>query len=418
VLRFALLVTPTKPVNTDAHWAQRYYHGCDMSKVRSFVSEAVAGKASVVNVHHGNIMLPHINYPFLHVDELKRYVKDGHDKGLKVKFYYTIRELSNFTTEIWMLRSLGDEIYQRGTGHPRLADPPGVKTVHVGMGTGHAWLCEHLVEGYSPAWHQALADGQVDAAVITAGLSRWHNYYLEGLRWLVQEVGIDGIYLDGIGYDREIMKRVRKVLDRAKSGCLIDFHAGNNFSFWVGMNNAANQNMEHFPFLDGLWFGEFFNYDDPPEYWLVEMSGIPYGQMNEMLEGGGNPWRGMTMGMSTRLGYIKSDPRSMWKFWDEFGIAGSQMIGFWLDACPVKTDHPKVMATAYVKKGRTIVSLASWNLADAACRLKIDWKSLGLDQNRARIHAPKIEGFQEAFDLQPDEALLVPQGKGFLLVLE
>ena len=418
VLRFALLITPTKPVDTDAHWAQRYYHGCDMTKVRSFVSEAVAGKASVVNVHHGNVLLPHINYPFLHVDELKRYVKDGHDKGLKVKFYYTIRELSNFTAEIWMLRSLGDEIYQRGTGHPRLADLPGVKTVHVGMGTGHAWLCEHLVEGYSPAWHQPLADGQVDAAVITAGLSRWHNYYLEGLRWLVREVGIDGIYLDGIGYDREIMKRVRKVLDRAKSGCLVDFHAGNNFTFWVGMNNAANQNMEHFPFLDSLWFGEFFNYDDPPEYWLVEMSGIPLGQMNEMLEGGGNPWRGMTMGMSTRLGYIKSDPRAIWKFWDDFGLTGSQMIGFWLADCPVRTDHPEVMATAYVKPGRTIVSVASWAQQDVTCRLKIDWKALGMDGQKVRVLAPEIEGFQEALDVAPDDALLLPQGKGRLLVIE
>ena len=32
------------------------------------------------------------------------------------------------------------------------------------------------------------------------------------------------LYLDGIGYDREIMKRVRKVMDRARPGCLIDFH--------------------------------------------------------------------------------------------------------------------------------------------------------------------------------------------------
>ena len=31
-------------------------------------------------------------------------------------------------------------------------------------------------------------------------------------------VGVDGIYLDGIGYDREIMKRVRKVMDRAQPG--------------------------------------------------------------------------------------------------------------------------------------------------------------------------------------------------------
>ena len=94
-------------------------------------------------------------------------------------------------------------------------------------------------------------------------------------------------------------------------------------------------------------------------------------------------------------------------------------VGAFLSARGIpQADHPNVLATAYVKKGRTIVSLASWDLADATCRLKIDWNSLGLDGQKARIHAPKIEGFQEAFDVKPDDALLVPQGKGFLLVLE
>jgi hypothetical protein len=33
------------------------------------------------------------------------------------------------------------------------------------------------------------------------GLSRWHNFYVEGLRFLMERTGIDGLYLDGIGYD-------------------------------------------------------------------------------------------------------------------------------------------------------------------------------------------------------------------------
>ena len=417
VLRFALLVTPVKPLDTDAHWSQRYYHGCDQEKLSSFVAEAVEGKASIVNVHHGNVLMPHINYPFLHVDKLKQYVKDGHDKGLKVKFYYTIRELSNFTAEFWMLRSLGDEIFMRGSGGFMLADHFAKTKADVSKTHGHAWLCEHLIEGYAPAWHQPLAGDMFDAAIGQQGLSRWHNYYLEGLRWLVEEVGIDGIYLDGIGYDREIMKRVRKVLDRAKDGCLVDFHSGNNFSFWTGMNNSANQYMEHFPFQDSLWFGEAYNYDESPEYWLVEMSGIPFGLMNDMLEGGGNPWRGMTMGMSTRLGYIKSDPRAVWRFWDEFGIQGSRMIGFWVADCPVKTDHADVKATAYVKEGKTLVSIASWAKEEVACRLRVDWKALGLEPEKTTVTAPSIEGFQEGRRFRPDEAIVVQPGKGWLIEL-
>jgi hypothetical protein len=83
--------------------------------------------------------------------------------------------------ELWALRSLGFEVYLDG-----------------GDG-GHSWLREHLVNHYAAAWHQPLSGGEVDAAIATSGLSRWHNYYLEGLGWLVRNAGIDGLYLDGIG---------------------------------------------------------------------------------------------------------------------------------------------------------------------------------------------------------------------------
>ena len=163
---------------------------------------------------------PYINYPFLTAKAFAAYVAQAHAKAIKVKIYYTVRELSNYTTEFWALRSLGNEIFSDGpaasiwpTSSPikKPASPPA-------QPTGSSWLCEHAVTGYVPAWHQPLGNGHCDAAIATAGLSRWHNYYLEGLAWLIRNVGIDGLYLDGIGYDREIMKRVRKVIDRTPAG--------------------------------------------------------------------------------------------------------------------------------------------------------------------------------------------------------
>ena len=144
---------------------------------------------------------------------------------MRVKIYYTIRELSNHAPEFWALRSLGDEVYRVGPGFHvagQLISPCGP--------TGGSWLCEHAVTGYVPAWHERLGNGRCDAAIATTGLSRWHNYYLEGLNWLVRNVGIDGLYLDGIGYDREIMKRVRKVLQRAKPGCPSTSTAATSFT--------------------------------------------------------------------------------------------------------------------------------------------------------------------------------------------
>ena len=48
--------------------------------------------------------------------------------------------------------------------------------------------------------------------------------------------------------------------------------------------------------------------------------------MGEMLQKGGNPWRGMVYGMTSRLPWA-GDPRPLWKVWDEFGIADARMIG-------------------------------------------------------------------------------------------
>lgn len=172
-LRFALLVTPVKPLDR-AHWDQRYYH------ILGPPEDAAQCGATIINVHQGNELNPYI-YPFCAVDKLSAYVNEAHGLGLKVNIYYTVRELSNHVAEMYALRSLGDEIFVDGPGG------------------GGAWLCEHLVSHYTPAWHETLGTGEVDAAIATAGLSRWHNYYLEGLAWMLKSVEIDGLYLDGIG---------------------------------------------------------------------------------------------------------------------------------------------------------------------------------------------------------------------------
>ena len=393
--RFAFLITPLKPLDP-AHWAQRYYH-YHMPVVP--VAKVAASGATIINCHHGNELNPHINYPFPRADALAAYVKEAHAKGIKVKIYYTVRELSNYVAELWALRSLGHEVFTDGGGG------------------GHSWLQEHLVSHYGAAWHQPLGNGRVDAAIRTVGLSRWHNYYLEGLGWLVRNVGIDGIYLDGIGYDREIMKRVRKVMDRARPGCLIDFHNGNTFGYRDLRMSPVNKHMEHLPYINSLWFGEGFDYDESPDYWLVEISGIPFGLFGEMLQRGGNPWRGMVYGMTSRLGW-GGDPREMWKVWDGFGIADARMFGYWDPACPVKASHEDVLATAYVRKGRTLVAVASWAKEPVECTLEIDWRALGLDSKKATLFAPKIPRFQPPALFLPTDSIPFGIGRGWLLVLD
>ena len=388
---FTLLITPFKPIDPPAHFRERYYHAFKP------LDEVAATGANVINVHHANAINPYINYPFLRVPEMKAYIDDAHGRGFKVKIYDTVRELSNRAPELFALRSLGHEIFSPGPGG------------------GYSWLQEHLGSDYIAAW---FVPELKDAAVINSGMSRWHNYYIEGLDWLARNVGIDGLYLDDVAFDRTTMKRVRKVLDRNRPGALIDLHSANQYNIRDGFASSANLYLEHFPYLNRLWFGEYFDYNGSgPDYWLVELSGIPFGLMGEMLQDGGNPWRGMVFGMTARLPWA-GDPRPLWRVWDEFGISESEMIGWWVNGNPVKTGNRDVLATSYVKRGGSaLIALASWAEQPVDVRLAIDWKKLGLDPKKATLLAPAIDKFQDAAQFKPGDPIRVEPGKGWLLIL-
>ncbi len=387
---FNLLLTPFKPLDTKAQFATRFFHAFKP------VAEVATTGANTINVHHANAINPYINYPFLRPEAMKKYIDEAHAGGLKVKIYYTIRELSNRAAEIFGLRSLGDEIFSRGPGG------------------GFSWLQEHLVRDYIAAW---FVPELKDAAIINSGLSRWHNYYVEGLDWLCRKVGIDGLYLDDVAFDRTTMKRVRKVLDRRRPGALIDLHSANQYNPRDGYASSANLYLEHFPYLNRLWFGEYFDYNSAPDYWLVEISGIPFGLMGEMLEGGGNPWRGMVFGMTNRLPWSGNDPARLWKVWDEFGIGEAKMAGFWSGACPVRIANGDVLATAFVRPDRTLVALASWAKDRVDIVPTIDWKALGLDPKDAVLKAPAIPDFQDAAIFKPGQVISVEPGRGWLLIV-
>ncbi len=387
---FNLLLTPFKPINPRKHFSERYFHAYKP------VEEIAATGANVINVHHANEINPYINYPFLRPGKMKDYIDEAHRRGLKVKIYYTIRELSNRAAELFALRSLGHEIFTDGPGG------------------GYSWLQEHLRSNYIAGW---FVPELKDASIINSGMSRWHNYYLEGLAWLCRHVGIDGLYIDDVAFDRVTMKRVRKVLEKYRPGALIDLHSANQYNPRDGYASSANLYLEHFPYIDRLWFGEYFDYDSSPDYWLIEMSGIPFGLMGEMLEKGGNPWRGMIYGMTARLPW-SGDPRPLWKLWDEFGLSQAQMVGYWSPACPVQTGRDDILATVYLRKDRVMVALASWAEKTENLELSIDWKKLGLNQKNAVIEAPAVENFQPAGRFQPGEVIPVEPGKGWLLIIK
>jgi len=140
--------------------------------------------------------------------------------------------------------------------------------------------------------------------------------------------------------------------------------------------------------------------------------------MGEMLQDGGNPWRGMVFGMTNRLPWSGSDPGRLWKVWDEFGISDSRMFGFWSPRCPVRSGHEAIPVTVYVRNDRTLVCLASWAEKPALVRLEIDWKALGLDPKKARLYAPAVNDFQEKMSFNPGDEIPVEPGKGWMFIIE
>jgi len=395
---FALLITPVKPLNTKSQFTDRYYHN---GGVPDPAPEDLEAGIRIINLHHANQYNPYINYPFIAVDEMKSFVDRYHEKGIKVKIYYTIRELTNYVTEIWALRSLGDEILGEGPGG------------------GYPWLREHFVSGYMPQWYQHFDDGTADASVLTAtGESRWFNYYIEGLGWLVRNLDIDGLYLDDVSFDRHILKRMRKVMEYEKPGSLIDLHSNTGFS-----KGPVKQYAEFFPYVDKIWFGESFQYDQmPPDNWLVEVSGIPFGLMGDMLHGGGNRWLGMVYGMTVRHPWytegVICDPRPIWKIWDEFGIEESLMSGFWESDPVVRTGASQVKATAFVKQNQVLIALGNFSDQSREVSLQYDWQQIHLDPGNVELTAPEIEDFQENRLFKPTEKIRIEPRKGYLLYLK
>lgn len=387
---FRLMATPFHTIDPEMQWKDRYFHAYKP------LNEVAATGTDVINIHHATAINPFINYPFLRPEEMKSYIDDAHKLGMKVKIYYTVRELTNHAPEIFALSSLNHEVLAKG--------PSG----------GAGWLQEHIPGSYLAGWHVPELD---DSALVTTGMSRWLNFYVEGMRWLVENEHIDGLYLDDIAFDRTTMERIRKVLLRGNPGGLIDVHSANQYDDRDGFASSANLYLEQFPYIDRLWFGEYFDYNAPPDYWLVEISGIPYGLMGEMLQGGGNPWRGMLYGMTGRLPWA-GDPRPLWKFWDEYKIQTDRMIGYWVPSNPVTTGRKDVLATTYLGPGRAIVALASWNKDQTSVNLHIDWTAIGLKPDQATISAPAIPNFQPAKDFRPDEPIYVAPAKGWLLIIQ
>ena len=384
---FDLQVTPVKPIDLRRQAQERFYHSnSDVSA--NYIPAAQKAGANYINIHHKKDVYPFINYPYSDesVPDLKRFIDEAHSKQIGVRLYYTTRELTVKIPELWALRSLGSEVIHDGPGKNArtLIHPNGP----------NEWLNQNLGDHFIPAWYNAFKEGKyagdMDISVITTPDSRWNNYYLAGLDWMVNRLGMDGVYIDDSALDRKTLQRARRILDADGKRRLVDIHSWNHMNQWAGYANSLHLYTELLPYVDRTWIGEGFRADNPADFWLVEMSGIPFGLLSETLDAR-NPFRGMIFGMLPRLPW-SGDPTPLWKLWDEFGMKDASMHGYWDPQCPVRTDNENLPATVYTNGKRALVVIANWTDLPQRANITLDESVLGFRPTRFTL--PEIRGIQ------------------------
>ena len=415
---FDLYLTPFKRVDLKAHLADRIHHFGQRNKKADFARLA-ADDVTIATFHHNTVWNPYINYPYN--DDggplLKKAVKEAHENGIRLKIYYTTRELTQNLPEFFALMSLGDEIFFRC--------PPSMPgRTCINPAGPHPWLAEHVGPDILPAWRENVRFGEFypskpDLAVITQPDSRWNNFYLAGLDVLVKEYGIDGLYIDDTALDRHSMQRARRILDAdGNTGRRIDMHSWNHASGAAGRGNSPIIFLELYPYYDLLWHGEGFRADTPPEFWLVERSGVPFGLLGQYL-GKGNLLKTLVFAQTDRSGW-GGNPRPMWRFFADVGLADAELIGWWDDACPVRVEGEgaaDVKATVYRMKGKAVIAVCNFGKEKRTVSFKVDWKALGLDAAKAKASIPEINGVQKAgaFDVSAARTFAPDEGAAVLL---
>ena len=414
---FELLITPLKVLDRKIKFGDRYYHGGGTNTSVKVENAKKAG-ANIINIHHAEDIYPFINYPYLDANagELKQLVKDAHDNNLRMKVYYTTRELTKNLPEFWAFNSLNGEVIFPGPGNA-------TRTEALHPNGPNEWLIKNVRENYIPAWYNPVDagkfKGETDLSVITTPDSRLNNFYITGLDWMVRNIRIDGVYIDDSALDRFTLRRARKIIDQYRPEGRIDLHSWNHFNKWAGFASCLNLYMDLLPYIDLAWIGEGRNYDREPDHWLIEVSGIPFGLSGQMLEGGGSPWRGMVYGITNRAGWtMNHTPEYLWKFFDDHHFSERIMTGYWEEDCPVTCSNPLINATAYQGPDDIVIALANWSNNDETTSININWKKLKADPSGFELFIPGIKDFQTEQSSVPIDKMILPGGKGYMVVLK
>ncbi|MBE6388766.1 MAG: hypothetical protein E7043_01170 [Lentisphaerae bacterium] len=411
---FELQITPFKPVNMEKHLRTRTFHPqmpsfADADDEYCGIDFPMLQKLGInrLVLHHGIAANPFINYPFTAeaLGILRKITDKAHQSGMEVELYYTVRELSIHPAEFHAFRGMKGEIFFPGSGPDSLP-----VTNYAGQ---NPYLKEYLDFPYLPAWGEVIKNGvnknNIDLALeVTPESRRMENFYLEGLRYLLEKCPLDGLYIDDSALSREGFQRLHRIFRKYRHKApSLDFHAWNPYEpEWTkqdfGKCTPAMRDMSILPYMTNLWFGESFDYEkSSPDFYLTEISGLLFGLPGQMLSNP-NQYRGIVYGMTSRYGW-QGEPQNIWTFLDSFGIDGlnfeyfPQNISLPLDIPPEAKIRYSIFSN---RDGKKFIALASW-----------DEQELHLQLTDRNWQIETISDFQKATDGQ----IIIPPGKGVII---
>lgn len=170
--------------------------------------------------------------------------------------YYTLRELSSHASELPLLPTLGGDVLVRpgartgGKGGPKVAS------------NEDTWLRDHLPPGsFTAAWVTGMRGAEAPhgnaacQAVAVNGSGPWIDHFVAGAAHLVRCSGVGGFYMDGIAFNRDAMKRMRRAAELAfdekfASSGRRPLHFDNH------PNNKTAVYIELLPYFDSIWVRE------------------------------------------------------------------------------------------------------------------------------------------------------------------
>ena len=391
---FRLLITPFHKILPE-HWSYIY------------TNSGIQKEGNLVHFHHAQYEYPYINYPFFHLDRLKKKFDEYSKEYKGINIYNTIRELSCHAPEIWAFESLGDEIFEPeewliGKLHEWFLTQ---------FGGNNPWILEHLNFRPHPEYVSSLYDGEVDITIATNGLSRLANFFVKGFEYGLKKLPHDGLYVDSTNTDRRSFKRLVQIMEKERGFHRINLHASNLFNNTCIKSSPALTYMEILPYISSLFFGEISEYDLSEDYWFVECSGVPFGLTGEELlcTHELNMYKGLLYAMTTSRAY--ENYGAMVKMQNEI-LAGSELIGYWDKNCPVKSNNEKVFVSCYKKEDTLIIAVA--NFSDTQETFKLEFK----DKGYKGLYMPKVEGFQGEGSFDIDSQFVVEHKKGFLFIVK